>query len=1635
MISLPQIHAHAGRGKSDLLPRERSAAHEAEGSEETGGEHLGRARNGSAQEPESPNKKGARRPDPNQKIRPPKDWTDQDVKQAIRQQEISLSKNIMKTLTRNEKAQALKGKGKAGGGLKGQGEVLGGADVVPGAAPQGAGMMNDIGTTTQETKQLVVGPQPPTTTVEQIPPTQTSVGGVGPVPAQQPLFFAALPDGTLGLVDPNGTIVLGAGAEGAPCSIQPAMNHLSATGFAVQASYNGVGGVVQGGTQHQHHQVVETTTANLFGVAGAEQQVQTTSTQLHQAPATTTSTNMNMRQISMQLQQQPSGSHVTALSGGPHQQGLLFGAATGASHFSAPSSGGVIDQAQFNSIIGSLASGALPIESLPPPTMMPLPSTTTGAAPFPYFPSHDGAPSHASQIDAVSLAESSLSTNAIQRRGQQAQHINSAGDLFLPTTTTHTMNETGPPPQPQLVLHLHATSDQQQIFGMTTNAGATSNNMLTPISSAGAQFGSIANQTGGPFPGQPNTTESVGGVLGTPQQNILGTPQPHPQGPQHQHQTLLPLPTQVRNADALFPADDQTSSLNSGLRAPLPSLFDGGGRRGLLGLDTRSDDIGAMQAGTANVPWAREEHTGASLQQQQFAGIQPQSSGIILQNVSSSNTSSDGADAGTLGFYQAAFGTTSSVGENTGGHQQHQSQIGVGTGAAVMSSSVEQATRPAVHHVSTSSGGGLQTAHFAAAPQRFGGNSYFARAGAAGGQLFPVSMAGPGPFAPVHNFVTTDQPSTGVVQGGADQWVLVGPADQWHGGSVAAAGSVATLGKSLNRTALRKAPAGAGSKQSGEHQWLQQNSGVQPLDPYNTPPYGSYQQGVQQHRSNKTVAKGGNQETLFWDPEWAPPSQGFDYSTSYPQPPLLKGSKAVNHVKGGVTSKQGAAAIGKRAGGHDPYASGGAYWQYGGEQAYHEQSVQTNGAWAGGKSRWGQPSSEVPPGAARKGKQVQHEQGGINSSSSEEVLAEAWSKNIAGVAESTGARRGRMNVPHDLICEPAPQHPKRSRADGTTSHPPRHRRSLSAEHLGRQTPPLSLGSCGHPDFCCRPCLFLARGVCRHGSACLFCHHPHARRPTRLDKRHRQLLRQISYDETLHLFAVSIASRAARISSVVGLRPLVDRLFSLANMHSENADETFDREVRIMWNEGTSTSTNAPPSPPFLSILPPGARAETYVASADPQSNNFPPPSEEAGSTSVVAITDAHGDDDEHPASSKPLGSQEADLVERIASLFAHEQLDPEVLGWHCQHWHALRRPPAPSVVQHLGYLDSREQYRYMLKSAGLEHGRAKFSTAAAADFLLRKVLPSEVSVPSKTLLSSGGKERTTCPKVGIPKNGVTSTSSSGGLVGGNGVKTNSGGATAGGGSSSKQGLPLSKQEGKTAGAGASSKTTTSSGVVHPAGGAAGGLTAPPRGLFKTGGHNLLPVIGHMPDVSVTPFVRSLYTGDFRRVNLDGGVLITPETAGEDYTQNIFAPAPGTRAGSDVELPKKLARLHGVLMTMSIHYMVQLFRRLLEKKLADELGAGFPGLGGGGPEAAGAAPMSTLRYRFLCLAALLAERTQITQRGSRVRPCRPRLRRSASVGFLDEMAFYHQVGEHSKSGRLWSELKRGGTTKLPGRGTE
>ena len=75
-------------------------------------------------------------------------------------------------------------------------------------------------------------------------------------------------------------------------------------------------------------------------------------------------------------------------------------------------------------------------------------------------------------------------------------------------------------------------------------------------------------------------------------------------------------------------------------------------------------------------------------------------------------------------------------------------------------------------------------------------------------------------------------------------------------------------------------------------------------------------------------------------------------------------------------------------------------------------------------------------------------------------------------------------------------------------------------------PPIP-GSVGHPLFCRRPCVFIARGNCPDGTGCFFCHEQHTSqyKPSR---RERETLRSSNFPSKLLLLRSCLHTKARRL---------------------------------------------------------------------------------------------------------------------------------------------------------------------------------------------------------------------------------------------------------------------------------------------------------------------------------------------------------------------------------------------------------------------------------------------------------------------------------------------------------------------------
>ena len=111
------------------------------------------------------------------------------------------------------------------------------------------------------------------------------------------------------------------------------------------------------------------------------------------------------------------------------------------------------------------------------------------------------------------------------------------------------------------------------------------------------------------------------------------------------------------------------------------------------------------------------------------------------------------------------------------------------------------------------------------------------------------------------------------------------------------------------------------------------------------------------------------------------------------------------------------------------------------------------------------------------------------------------------------------------------------------------------------TPPLSAGSRGHPEFCVRPCVYMAKGGCHLGAACKYCHEAHDAYP-KLDKRQRTFLQRLSAFEVLSLMQPVLAQKGqqlplARVLDMI--RTEMDRLSN--NAETEEIPANKQRQIQ------------------------------------------------------------------------------------------------------------------------------------------------------------------------------------------------------------------------------------------------------------------------------------------------------------------------------------------------------------------------------------------------------------------------------------------------------------------------------------------
>lgn len=97
------------------------------------------------------------------------------------------------------------------------------------------------------------------------------------------------------------------------------------------------------------------------------------------------------------------------------------------------------------------------------------------------------------------------------------------------------------------------------------------------------------------------------------------------------------------------------------------------------------------------------------------------------------------------------------------------------------------------------------------------------------------------------------------------------------------------------------------------------------------------------------------------------------------------------------------------------------------------------------------------------------------------------------------------------------------------------------------------GSIGHPDVCSRKCLYFASGNCSNGENCRFCHMGHPKRPPRLDRMNRELLRNMTFEERAYIVLPIITQKVQALCLNLGPVAALEACISAEYPSFNNSD--------------------------------------------------------------------------------------------------------------------------------------------------------------------------------------------------------------------------------------------------------------------------------------------------------------------------------------------------------------------------------------------------------------------------------------------------------------------------------------------------
>ena len=109
----------------------------------------------------------------------------------------------------------------------------------------------------------------------------------------------------------------------------------------------------------------------------------------------------------------------------------------------------------------------------------------------------------------------------------------------------------------------------------------------------------------------------------------------------------------------------------------------------------------------------------------------------------------------------------------------------------------------------------------------------------------------------------------------------------------------------------------------------------------------------------------------------------------------------------------------------------------------------------------------------------------------------------------------------------------------------------------------SIGSYGHPDFCRRPCIQFARGSCRKGKSCGFCHLLHEVKVATFDSHQRQFMKVLDEAEFLRMILPHVEKhvKLIEVNEAQELLQLIQR--ELAIRKAPNLSKTSRKLTHVL----------------------------------------------------------------------------------------------------------------------------------------------------------------------------------------------------------------------------------------------------------------------------------------------------------------------------------------------------------------------------------------------------------------------------------------------------------------------------------------